>query len=442
MKKYFGFSLIAIVIALVIAQSHASAKSERFDELLDRLLERKLEMKLQENETPLGLSGEVASLSTPTTTQATGASTGSLFVGSVLPSLDNQFDLGSAGNRWRNINSSGTSTFGQGVFNSVSTTGSATTTFAINAGFTVSSTAFVVQSGNRGFVGIGTQNPETDLTLLTAAPTKGIVIMGSNPALIIQDPAGGGRFFFQAVGGTDGRIGSQNNIPLEIFINNAEVGRFDTDSDLIWNFGAGSFMKGRFRVQSTGDIMTSGSLYTAMGQLVSTTNGNFSGAVTVSGSLQVASSSVQAWSISSTGQVYLFGLSTAGVAENDLCVGPRGQLFDAGGTTCLTSSNRFKHDIQDLDAGLASVLKLHPVSYRNNGKEAPEIGMIAEEMKEVEPRLVFYEADGVTPKGIKYEQTVALLVRAMQDQQRQIEALKKEIEAIKKPNFIPRLFNK
>lgn len=58
----------------------------------------------------IGLSGNIASLLTPTTTQSTGAATGSLFAGSILPSIDNQFDLGKSDARWRNLSIAGSIT--------------------------------------------------------------------------------------------------------------------------------------------------------------------------------------------------------------------------------------------------------------------------------------------------------------------------------------------
>ena len=43
------------------------------------------------------------------------------------------------------------------------------------------------------------------------------------------------------------------------------------------------------------------------------------------------------------------------------------------------------------------------------------IGFTAENMAAVEPRLAFFEADGVTPRTINFEETTALLAGAIQE---------------------------
>ena len=100
------FSAIVFVTVFIVAGFfvHAqTAEKESTEQLIERLLQLRLkkEIALQENEL-LGFSGNVATLSTPTTTQATGAATGSLFIGSLLPDRDNLYDLGTTGNSWRN----------------------------------------------------------------------------------------------------------------------------------------------------------------------------------------------------------------------------------------------------------------------------------------------------------------------------------------------------
>jgi len=136
------------------------------------------------------------------------------------------------------------------------------------------------------------------------------------------------------------------------------------------------------------------------------------------------------------GTVFLNGLTTS-TAGNSVCQLTGGQIVNAGGTTCVTSSRRFKTDIKPIDIGLKEVLALNPKSYtrKEPTQSMPtgkEVGLIAEEVEKVIPRIVEYEADGVTPRGVNYQEYTAVLTKAIQEQQKQIDALKAEVKALKK----------
>jgi hypothetical protein len=97
-----------------------------------------------------------------------------------------------------------------------------------------------------------------------------------------------------------------------------------------------------------------------------------------------------------------------------------GQLGYYG--ACGSSSRRFKHDIQSLGAAqsLDEVLHLRPVSFVYNNDQDPldqkaHIGFIAEEVNEIDQRLVTFEKDGVTPHGLYYENFTAILAGAVQE---------------------------
>ena len=101
---------------------------------------------------------------------------------------------------------------------------------------------------------------------------------------------------------------------------------------------------------------------------------------------------------------------------------------------CLSSTRRVKADIKPLDAGLAEVLAMRPVSYDLKPEFNPEhlgrqIGLVAEDVQDIDPRLVGLDAKGL-PKGVRYMQLTALLVKAIQDQQHEIVNLEKENEYV------------
>ena len=60
-----------------------------------------------------------------------------------------------------------------------------------------------------------------------------------------------------------------------------------------------------------------------------------------------------------------------------------------------------------------------------------EIGFIAEEVAEVLPEVVSFEADGTTALGLDYSRLTAVLVEAVQTQQEQINDLRAQLDALR-----------
>ena len=93
---------------------------------------------------------------------------------------------------------------------------------------------------------------------------------------------------------------------------------------------------------------------------------------------------------------------------------------------------RYKKDIESLGPVGYLVARLRPVSYRWIDSDIEEIGLVAEEVAEVEPRLATYNAEGQI-EGVRYRQLAALLVGALQEQQAEIAELKTDAETPRKP---------
>ncbi len=119
-----------------------------------------------------------------------------------------------------------------------------------------------------------------------------------------------------------------------------------------------------------------------------------------------------------------------GSSQNTLCITATGIVQQNASTTCLVSSKRFKHAIESLTGSLEKVLAMRPVSYRNNNDNELNIGLIAEEVEKIDPRLVFYERDGKTVRGVKYEQTVAELIGAIQELEKQNKSLDARLQKL------------
>ena len=112
-------------------------------------------------------------------------------------------------------------------------------------------------------------------------------------------------------------------------------------------------------------------------------------------------------------------------------------VVTSAGTTYNTSSDyRLKENITPLENGLDRLNQLKPVNFNwiESGKE--EEGFIAHEVKEVFPYAVTGEKDTVkddgtvSPQTMDYGRITPLLVKAIQEQQEQIEQLKTEISKL------------
>lgn len=98
----------------------------------------------------------------------------------------------------------------------------------------------------------------------------------------------------------------------------------------------------------------------------------------------------------------------------------------AAGICLGTSSLRFKTDIHALKPGLREIVALEPVDYRYKpgfGGEGVKYGFSAEQMADVMPELVGLDADG-KPNSVDWAGIVPVLVKAIQEHQHEIAALK------------------
>ena len=117
-----------------------------------------------------------------------------------------------------------------------------------------------------------------------------------------------------------------------------------------------------------------------------------------------------------TGTVGFDGLTNDTADSKTLCLTAQNEVVSNSGSTC--TSQRFKNMIAPLDdaSGLVEILKLNPVSfhYNNNvGIPGEQVGFIAEQVLQVDPRLVVLDASG-TPFTVRYEQLTSLLAKAVQ----------------------------
>ena len=98
----------------------------------------------------------------------------------------------------------------------------------------------------------------------------------------------------------------------------------------------------------------------------------------------------------------------------------------------LTSSARFKHNIQPMDKASESILALKPVTFRYKKEvdpnNVPQFGLIAEDVEKVNADLVVRDKDG-KPYSVRYEQVNAMLLNEFLKEHRKVEQLEKQVEA-------------
>ena len=126
--------------------------------------------------------------------------------------------------------------------------------------------------------------------------------------------------------------------------------------------------------------------------------------------------------VESTGSV--FRPSNDGV-QNLGTSGNRWNIVYAANGIIQTSDQRLKKDITPLGYGLATVLQLRPVSYFwKTGEARRKIGFVAQELQQAVPEVVTVGTDAQHTLGVNYAELTSILVKAIQEQQQQIDALR------------------
>lgn len=104
----------------------------------------------------------------------------------------------------------------------------------------------------------------------------------------------------------------------------------------------------------------------------------------------------------------------------------------------LTSDYRLKRNVETINHSLDKVMKLNPVRYEKRSSITSqdygtvEMGFIAQEIQEVLPDLVEEGHDIEKTLSVHYIQLIPLLTKALQEQQKEIDELKKVIQNLKK----------
>ena len=139
--------------------------------------------------------------------------------------------------------------------------------------------------------------------------------------------------------------------------------------------------------------------------------------------------------VTTAGTVYFQNLTTDTATGAFVCIGAAGEIYKKG-TVCVgISSLRYKENVTDLTYGLSEVMHLSPKFFTLKKEVFPQsgrrqVGLIAESVYPVIPEVVELDKDGL-PESINYDAYTAVLTKAIQEQQVQIQELKSALCGIK-----------
>ena len=127
---------------------------------------------------------------------------------------------------------------------------------------------------------------------------------------------------------------------------------------------------------------------------------------------------------------YHYIASTGGADK--LYIYGNGNVVNANNSYGLLSDIKLKENITDATPKLDKLMQVRIVNYNLIGEELKQIGVIAQELEKVFPALIDEHIDtdkegndlGTTTKSVKMSVFVPMLIKAIQEQQAQIEELK------------------
>jgi len=100
-----------------------------------------------------------------------------------------------------------------------------------------------------------------------------------------------------------------------------------------------------------------------------------------------------------------------------------------------TSDARLKKNIADLNYGLYAVMSMRPVQFdwKDNSEKVKKIGFLAQELRNVIPEAVVGD-ETKENLAVNYIELIPVLVKAIQEQQKQIEQLKQDVNKLSRRN--------
>ncbi|HEX8247956.1 MAG TPA: tail fiber domain-containing protein, partial [Pyrinomonadaceae bacterium] len=182
---------------------------------------------------------------------------------------------------------------------------------------------------------------------------------------------------------------------------------------------------------STGGLNANGDNNTLIGANAKFASGDFSFATAIgAGAVVDSSNSIVLGRNNGADEVVVEGTLRlkvlTGTGTTPLC---RTSALKIG--SCASSLSGPKTDVQNFTSGLDVIRRLRPVSFTWQESGTRDLGFIGEEVARVEPLMTTKNEKGET-ETVKYDRVSVALVNAVNEQQKQIEQLKEQVETLKK----------
>ncbi|HKE55834.1 MAG TPA: tail fiber domain-containing protein, partial [Pyrinomonadaceae bacterium] len=169
-----------------------------------------------------------------------------------------------------------------------------------------------------------------------------------------------------------------------------------------------------------GQTNLDGSDNTTIGTLADVASGSLRFATAIGARAVVSTNNtIQLGRANGFDHVRISGLGTAGTVA--LCLNANTEI-----STC-SSSLRYKFNIAAFNPGLELLKRLRPVSFQWKANGLRDVGLVAEEVNQIEPLLTTVNDKGEI-EGVKYDRIGVVLINSIKQQQAQIEAQQKQIE--------------
>ena len=295
-------------------------------------------------------------------------------------------------------------------------------------------------TGNVGYIQALTSGTSVDNLLLN--PSGGNVGIGtgspSGKLMLFQGTAGNVLQNIVSNQGGSTQVGinlSPSMTESEIASNPAQASIYATDS----NYGANIIFANK-TTGAVGNALTERMRINQEGNVGIGNSANNSLRLAISGKDNTSSNSVFYCESTTTAlfQIRNDGLISTGLAGNSPYNNTTGSganaIFASDGTLQRsTSSLKYKTDVRNYDKGLAEVMSMRPVYYKGkNDGDIQFAGLIAEEIHNLGLiEFVQYAEDG-TPDALSYANMIALLTKAIQEQNQTIQNLQEQINILAK----------
>jgi hypothetical protein len=154
-----------------------------------------------------------------------------------------------------------------------------------------------------------------------------------------------------------------------------------------------------------------------------------SGGGTSIGSVNDANSLFQPVEIDGSSIALMVGNVGIGTTTPSYLLTVNGTAYASGAAGAL-SDIRHKTDVAPVkDGAIDQILKLRPVTFqwkdpKDDGMKGEQTGFIAQEVEKILPSVVLTQDNAEKTKGLKYNEIVAILTKAVQEQQAEIKQLR------------------